>query len=229
MVQKKMRATSVNGHEGHVFKLSAEVVLGVNRRSPSAVAIRCSVAHRDDGTLSSLLSCIFNRGTLTVAEFVRETRPPGIAEYRAMTISESKLAESAEVGICYFEFKLSGASPWPMKGSKKPDHKMCSAICVTASLNELIAPRTVAICNGLSCRMFFFSESLCVSVCGLTLLSIAQLANSTQVTISVTVEIQALDSTWMTRVISRDPWISAPRHRYRQAHGAHVVLGVSST
>ena len=165
------------------------------------MAIRCSVAQSDDGTLSSLLSCIFNRGTSTVAEFVRETRPPGIAEYRAMTMTESKPAESAEVGICYLEFKLSGASSWPMKGSKKPDHKMCSAICATASLNELIAPGTVAICNGLSCRIFC-SESLCVSVCGLTLLSIAQLANSTQVTISVTVEIQALDSTWMIRVIS---------------------------
>ena len=27
-----------------------------------------------------------------------------------MTMTESKLAESAEVGICYLEFKLSGAS-----------------------------------------------------------------------------------------------------------------------
>ena len=49
MVQRKMRATSLNGNEGHVFKLSAAVVLGVNKRSLSAVAIRCSVAQSDDG------------------------------------------------------------------------------------------------------------------------------------------------------------------------------------
>ena len=49
MVQKKMRATSLNGNEGHVLKLSAAVVLGVNKRSLSAVAIRCSVAQSDDG------------------------------------------------------------------------------------------------------------------------------------------------------------------------------------
>ena len=49
MVQKKMRATSLNGNEGHVFKLSAAVVFVVNKRSLSAVAIRCSVAQSDDG------------------------------------------------------------------------------------------------------------------------------------------------------------------------------------
>ena len=144
-----------------------------------------------------------------------------------MTMTESKLAESAEVGICYLEFKLSGASSWPMKGWKKPDHKMCSAICATASLNELIAPGTVAICNGLSCRMFFFSESLCVGLWSDALVN--RPTCEFHASHHLTVEIQALDSTWMTRVISRDPWISAPRHRYRQAHGAHVVLGVSST
>ena len=49
MVLKQMRATSLNGHEGHVFKLSAAVVFVVKKRSLSAVATRCSVAQSDDG------------------------------------------------------------------------------------------------------------------------------------------------------------------------------------
>ena len=49
MVLKQMRATFLNGHEGHVFKLSAAVVLVVKTQTLSAVAIRCSVTQSDDG------------------------------------------------------------------------------------------------------------------------------------------------------------------------------------
>ena len=43
MVQRKMRATSLNGNEGHVLKLLAAVVLVVKKRRLNDVAIRCSV------------------------------------------------------------------------------------------------------------------------------------------------------------------------------------------
>ena len=49
MVLNQMRATSLNGNEGHVLKLSAAAVLGVKKRSLNDVAIRCSVAQSDDG------------------------------------------------------------------------------------------------------------------------------------------------------------------------------------
>ena len=42
MVLKQMRASYPNGHEGHVFKLSAADVLVVTELNISAVAIRCS-------------------------------------------------------------------------------------------------------------------------------------------------------------------------------------------
>ena len=42
MVLKQMRASYLNGHEGHVFKLSAADVLVVTELNISAVTIRCS-------------------------------------------------------------------------------------------------------------------------------------------------------------------------------------------
>ena len=73
MVQKKMRATSLNGNEGHVFKLSAAVVLGVNRRSLSAVAIRCSVAQSDDGV--GVVEAVQRRFASCDAEALKKKSP----------------------------------------------------------------------------------------------------------------------------------------------------------
>ena len=49
MVLKQMLASCLSGNEGHVFKLSAAVVLVVNTQTLSAVAIPCSVTQSDDG------------------------------------------------------------------------------------------------------------------------------------------------------------------------------------
>ena len=49
MVLKQMRATYLNGHEGHVFKLSTADFLVVKKLTKSAVAVRCSVIQMDHG------------------------------------------------------------------------------------------------------------------------------------------------------------------------------------
>ena len=45
---KQIRASYPNGHEGHVFKLSAADVLVVMKRTGGAVALRCSVTQMDE-------------------------------------------------------------------------------------------------------------------------------------------------------------------------------------